>query len=484
MAVLSMHSNSLKSGVPKLGVPKLGVLALARPTFDVPYAEEMAAKAFAQLDAAGFVTVGPRNLLFDADSARQAVAELVHEKFDALLLLQVTFTDASMTLELAKAIQAPLAIWAFPEPRTGGRLRLNSFCGLNLAGHALGRADYSYRYLYQAPDAKQHLSSPLTWKTNTQPKSRSKSALPRLKKADIAKAEAMLNGLKDRRIGLIGEHPTGFDTCRFDDASVKALTGISIDRIALGDLFKRSAAAPAKSVTKLRDQVAGLKGIESVDQPQLNKSLSLFEGMASLKNEHGLSAFAVRCWPEMFTDYGCAICGPMGMMNAAGVPAACEADVYGAITALMLQEVAKAPSWLVDIVDMDTRDNSAVFWHCGSAPETMRDPAYAAEAQIHSNRKMPLLYQFPLKPGRITLARLSQANNRPHLMLATGDVLRAPISFTGTSAVVTFDAPVEAALQGLIGGAYEHHVAMVYGDHLAIMAAVGKKLGLPVTTLY
>jgi hypothetical protein len=462
---------------------RYGVLALARPTFDVPYAEEMAAKAFAKLDAAGFTTFGPRALLFDADSARQAAAGLAHEKLDGLLLLQVTFTDASMTLELAESIKAPLAIWAFPEPRIGERLRLNSFCGLNLAAHALGRASLGYRYLYQSPDSDISLPHPSTWKANTPPRNRSKSALPRNTQANKAEAVALLACLKDRRIGLIGEHPSGFDTCRFDEASIQKLTGISIDRIALGELFKRAASAAPESISSLRKQVAGLKGIDAVDQPQLAKSLSLFEGMAALKDEHGLSAFAVRCWPEMFTEYGCAICGPMGMMNAAGVPAACEADVYGAITALMLQEVSKAPSWLVDIVDMDTKDNSSVFWHCGSAPESMRDLSYAAEAQIHSNRKMPLLYQFPLKPGRITIARLSQANNRPHLMLATGKVIRAPISFTGTSAVVKLDAPVEAALQGLIGGAYEHHVAMVYGDHLATMAAVGKSLGLPVTTL-
>ncbi len=232
-----------------------------------------------------------------------------------------------------------------------------------------------------------------------------------------------------------------------------------------------------------RGAVAGLKGIGEVDQAQLAKSLSLFEGLASLKDEKGLSAFAVRCWPEMFTEYGCAICGPMGMMNQAGTPAACEADVYGAVTALMLQEIAGEPSWLVDIVDMDAQENTSVFWHCGSAPEAMRDPATPAEAQIHSNRRMPLLYQFPLKPGRITIARLSQANNRPHLMVAGGEVLQAPISFTGTSGVVRFDAPAERALQGLIGQGYEHHVAMVYGDHLGAVAALGQALGLPVRPL-
>lgn len=460
-----------------------GVLALARPTFDVPYAEEMAGRAFAALDAAGVKTVGPRGLLFDADAARKAAADLQGRDLAGLLLLQVTFTDASMTLELAREIDAPLAIWAFPEPRLGGRLRLNSFCGLNLAAHALGRAGVSFSYLYQSPDSASGQTDMSAWaRKELVPPGKSRGSVESTG-SDAARARAVLDGLKGRRIGLIGEHPAGFDTCRFDDVELRKLTGISIDRIALGELFGRAAqVTPAASTERLRD-VAALKGIDGVDQEQLRKSLTLFEGLASLKDERGLSAFAVRCWPEMFTEYGCAICGPMGMMNGAGVPAACEADVLGAVTALMLQEIAGAPSWLVDIVDMDADDGTTVFWHCGSAPDQMRDPAHAAEAQIHSNRKMPLLMQFPLKPGRITIARLSQANNDPHLMVAAGEVIRAPISFTGTSGVVKLDGAMDLNLHGLIGGAYEHHVAMIYGDHSGAVAALGEALGLPVRTL-
>ncbi|MGL4635409.1 MAG: L-fucose/L-arabinose isomerase family protein [Beijerinckiaceae bacterium] len=459
----------------------IGVLALARPTFDVPYAEEMAAKAFATLDAAGIATVGPRTLLFDADAARAAAATLQAEKLDALLLLQVTFTDASMTLELAKEIKAPLSIWAFPEPRTGGRLRLNSFCGLNLAGHALGRAGVPYQYLFQAADKS--IGKGLSSFSASVGATAVNTAKATPSHNEKTAAESVLADLKGRKIGLIGEHPAGFDTCRYDANTLSNLTGISVDRFALADLFSRAAQTTPAATAVRRKDVAHLKGIDAVDQAQLDKSLTLFEGLASLKSDNGLSAFAVRCWPEMFTEYGCAICGPMGMMNGSGVPAACEADVYGAVTALMMQEVAKAPSWLVDIVDMDANDGTTVFWHCGSAPASMRDPAYDAEAQIHSNRKMPLLYQFPLKPGRITIARLSQANNQPHLLVGSGEVVRAPISFTGTSGVVKLDAAMDKALHGLIGGGYEHHVAMVYGDHTGAMVALGQRLGLPVRHL-
>src|SRR5688572_14752367 len=97
---------------------RIGVLPLARPTFDVPFAEENAQNAFAALDASGHTILGTRDLLFDASTAEAALAALATHRLDLLLLLQVTFTDASMTVRIAENSRAPLAIWAFPEPRT------------------------------------------------------------------------------------------------------------------------------------------------------------------------------------------------------------------------------------------------------------------------------------------------------------------------------------------------------------------------------
>ena len=81
---------------------RIGVLPLARPTFDVPYAQEMAASAYAALDAAGHVLVGARDLLFDAAATEAALAALAGERLDLLLVLQVTFTDATMTVKIAE----------------------------------------------------------------------------------------------------------------------------------------------------------------------------------------------------------------------------------------------------------------------------------------------------------------------------------------------------------------------------------------------
>ena len=69
---------------------RYGVAALARPTFDVPFAEEMKERAFAALAAAGIEAVGPRELLFDRAAAERAIGEIrAAAPIDLLLVLQV-----------------------------------------------------------------------------------------------------------------------------------------------------------------------------------------------------------------------------------------------------------------------------------------------------------------------------------------------------------------------------------------------------------
>lgn len=464
---------------------RIGTLALARPTFDVPFAEEIAATAFAALEREGHEIVGPRTLLFDAVAAEAALAALEGEVLDLLLLLQVTFTDASMTVAIGRHAGAPLALWAFPEPRTGGRLRLNSFCGLNLAAHALGRAGIAYRWLYAAPDAATldaDLAELVAGTRAVEPPL--PHPPPEPEEADARAADSVLERLAGTRIGLIGEHPVGFDTCRYDPGALRAMAGIGVERIALPDLFAAARAVAPERIAQTKSEVAArLSGTDALDQPQLERSLAVYHALAGLAREKNLSALAVRCWPEMFTEFGCASCGPMAFLSQERTPCACEADVYGALTSLILQELAGAPAFLADIVDMDAASETGVLWHCGLAPASMADPATPPAAQIHSNRKMPLLQEFALAPGRITLARLSQAHNAPALVIAGAEIVAGPKSFSGTSGLVRFDKPVADVTRALIDGGLEHHVSLVYGDVRPALRALAARLSLPIVEL-
>nr|WHW29420.1 hypothetical protein [uncultured bacterium] len=460
---------------------KIGILPLGRPTFDVSYAQEKLTGMLAALDVTGHTICGPRNLLFDAAETRAALDDLGSQSVDRLLLLQVTFTDASMTVEAANAIDVPLSIWAVPEPRIGGRLRLNAFCGLNLASHALGLAGKRFSWMYADPDDQvgPRLATMLDDVEGVLPMSVTEQT-PK----GSERAEEIVRTVRGKRIGRIGEHPVGFDTCAYDAENLKALTGVEVDALEIDGLFDTARNAKRGEVSNVRKLVAAdLFNLDQVDQQELDRSLRLKVALDEIRGRAKYDAFAIRCWPETFTEYGGAVCGPVSMLGEARVPCACEADVYGAVTQLILQEAAQEPVFLADLVDMDIDDGTGVVWHCGQAPLSMRDDAVAAQATVHTNRKMPLLYEFTLKPGRVTFLRLSQAHGQTRFVIASGKMLRRPMAFTGTSGVVRFDNPVGDVLNNVMASGLEHHMALAYGDHRELLRQVAGVMGLPVLEL-
>ena len=458
---------------------RIGLAAIARETFDLALAERVFTEAMTTLRGLGHELVGPAEMLFSPDDLD--LSAYSSGTLDRLLVMQITFADAGMVLRLAKATACPILLWGFPETRWGGRPRLNSLCGINLAAHALGRAGSAYNYLYAGAAESERLAEALEARPLEPP--------PAINVIDVeptsqSAAESILDALDQSAIGLVGEHPAGFETCRFDEEWLRQELGVKIDRIPLDLLFEIARGQPETAIAPVRERAhSSLAGVDEVDGEATNGTLRLYASLKEMAADRSLAGFAVRCWPEMFTEMGCAVCGAMGFLNEDGISSACEADILGDVTNLMLQELAGEPPWMVDLVDVVEDDNSAVLWHCGMAPLSMADPACTPSADVHANRKKPLLQAFTLKPGRITLARLSQARNTPQLVIATGEVASRPASFCGTSGVVRFDQPVNDLLDRLMALGLEHHVSIAYGEHRPALRALAAKLHLPLVEL-
>ncbi len=442
--------------------PRIGVLAVGRNTFDVSYAHEIQAEALQALKGLDIDLVGTPELLFDAEQITQALAALQSEHLDMVLLLQVTFTDAAMTMEIARQLDAPLVMWSFPEPRTGGRLRLNSLCGINLAAHALSRVHLSYDFVHGKPSDENVVS----------------------RIHDFARAAAVRQSLRDVRIGVIGRHPDGFDACMFSHNECRELFGIEIeehDLIGFLDTVKELDDSVALPHYEDRRQV--MVNLADMDREVTLKSLKAYEGMRRLISRRNYAGLAVRCWPEFFTHYGAAACGAIALLNEHFIPGGCEADVHGVITSLILQRLAGEPAFNTDLVDIDPETDTCVFWHCGQAPVQMADPEVPIKATIHSNRKLPLLNEFPLKPGRFTMARLSKGHDKTTMIIGAGEMLRAPLAFSGTSGVARLDSPANEVLENLMRAGLEHHTAIVYGEHRPALRILAGHLNLGVVEL-
>lgn len=440
----------------------LGFVALARTTFDIELALDMTEQVRAGLRDADFALIGPADLVSTLDEAGAAADLLRQMPLDALLVFQATFADSTLLTRLTDALDAPPVLWAVPEAPSGGRLRLNALCGINLGAHALARARLPHTTIYAPPgDAE---------------------AMGKLRA--VAQAGSVARRLKGARLGRVGEHPDGFDTCIPHAYALRTRFGVEMVQFALGDVFDAVRAADPARVEAVREQVdEQVAGLDEVDQSALRGTLAAYTALQDLARDQRLDGLAVRCWPQFFTELGCAACGALSLLNEAQVPAACETDVNGALTQLVLQWISGEPAFDCDLVSFDRDANTAVLWHCGKAPLSMADPDYVPRATVHSNRKQPLLMEFPLKPGRVTLARISEATGEYRLVIGTGEMIRAPLSFGGTSGVLRWDRPAQDVLDTVLGEGLEHHLALTYGDHEAALLALAKLLDLPVLRL-
>jgi len=382
---------------------------------------------------------------------------------DLLLLFQATFADSSMIMSLAEIIDAPILLWAIPEDHTGGRLRLNSFCGINLAGHALTRAGRHYGYMFAAPEDPAVLKKIFT----------------------LAKAGYTRNVLRQSRLGRVGENPDGFETCLFDPDLIKKMFGLEVMQFDLTeDIFPLARQIEGSRIDTIQAQLGEkVVGLDELESAPTRGTLSVYAAMQDLAKQNGLGGFAVRCWPEFFTEMGCAACGAMSMLSEELIPCSCEADLNGTITQMILQTISEEPAFGTDIVSLDEERDALVIWHCGLAPLSMADSVGKKGVTVHSNRKLPLLFEFTLKPGTVTIARLTESTGEYRLVIGRGEIVRGPKSFSGTSGWLKFDRPVNEFLDVIMTEGLEHHISLTYGDHLDELVAFAQLVNIPILNL-
>lgn len=439
---------------------KIAFIPLARTTFDIPFAKEMANAAKKTLVDAQLELVGPADLITDVLGVEQTIQDLAGVEIDLVVIFQATFADSSMATALAEALDAPIFLWAVPEPHTGGRLRLNSFCGINLTGHALTRAGIFYGYVYAAPEDLSVFNKITTY----------------------ARAGRARRTLQNAQLGRVGENPDGFETCLLRPDEIKKRFGLEIVQLQLQeDIFPKVRALKPTHTQPIKDNLAQkVSNLDEMDADAVHGSLSTYRVLKDLAKEKDLQGFAVRCWPEFFTELGCAACGAMSMLSDEMIPCSCEADVNGTITQLILQSISGSQAFGTDMVSVDEERDALVLWHCGLAPLSMADPQSEKRVTIHSNRKLPLLMDFPLKPGRVTFARLSEARGDFTLAIGEGEIIRAPQSFSGTSGLIKFNQPAHDVINTILGEGLEHHISITYGTFKKELIALANMLDLPV----
>lgn len=462
-------------------MPRVIVIPTARATFAVDAARERAAAARALIAALGGDVRGPVGLVVTEQDA-DAAASFLNPGADLVINVCATFSDASPALRLYPRVAKPLLLWAFREPGpVGDRLWLNSLCGATLFGHAIVGAGGSVRLLHgdpEEPRVRDVLRSALAGELPAAVRSRD----PGRPRAGHEIARRALRSLRGAVIGLVGEAPTGFTPSEYDPGLLEKMLGMTVGTVTTEEIFRRvHAVSAAERQAELAAACAAQPSLASVDRAQAELAAATTTAVRSWVDRESLAAIAVRCWPEFPVELGVCPCSSLSRVADMGTPAACERDVYGAATMLLLEALGSGPTYLVDIVDLESGANVIRAWHCGSAATGLAaDPANATQA-VHCNRKIGVAGDFPLKTGPVILARLAEDPGAGlRLLITSGQSLAGPNRFQGNTASIRLDADAEEFVHGLVTGGFPHHTVLAWTDVRPRLRAAADLLGIPV----
>ena len=198
--------------------------------------------------------------------------------------------------------------------------------------------------------------------------------------------------------------------------------------------------------------------------------------------EKGIGALASRCWPDFFTAFGTPVCAVLSILNDLGVAAACEGDLYGALSMYLAMQATGQSAFFGDPVSLDEAENTLTFWHCGMAACSLAHPDAGACTGVHCNRKIGPTMEFGCRPASaVTVFRIGKKPDGGfRFLVARGQALEKPRQFYGTSVVVKTESPVRALVEQTVRAGWEPHFAVAYGDAMRELKILGDLLNIEV----
>jgi len=425
----------------------VGYIALSKASWKTPKICDLMGATLDNLKNLPVEIVHGKGLTTTEFEAAELCDEFTRRDVGLIIIHFATFPVGAIIPAVAQRARVPILLFANPEsPKMGGTLEQNSFCGANMGAHILARMNKKYSFVFGLPqDAARIMAPPVN-------------------------VLSCIHQLRSTRIGLVGGRAPGFYTSNFDEMKLRAQLGVSVEVIEILELVneagKLSAADVAKGVDGVRKSAAGVRNVST---KELELAGKLFQSFKKVADKYQLTAYAVRCWPELPDIYGIAPCSVIGMLNDAKLTASCEGDIPGAVT-MEIQRLlsgGKLP-FFVDLISFDIKDNTAVVWHCGAAPVSLcrsfKETALRLHLRVDGGDKKGVTNEFPLKSGRVTLAKLDESRDGYRMLIASGTALDTGQIVRGNPLRVRLDGKVETLINTVMKQGFEHHYSVVHAD--------------------
>lgn len=304
-------------------------------------------------EAWDFELVPIREGLLDAQMAEDAARRLRAAEIDFLLLQNAACSMGEQLVPLSK-VAPRMGLWATPDPRQEGEIRIHSVVSMSQYASILKR------YL-------RHYDVPFKWFYGHVEEERFRHRL-----GITIRALKAIKALSQARVGWVGGLSPGFYDMIFDERKLEhRLEGARVfphDMAEIVSLAKEVGQDEALAIAG--DATAAASEVKVTSEAMMRVS-RVYLALKELAARHNYSALAVECWPKMQAMYGVAPCMAYSWLGSEdGMAVSCEGDVMGALSMQLLNELTQAPgsSTLLDMTALDPETGAMLMWHCGVSP--------------------------------------------------------------------------------------------------------------------
>ena len=429
---------------------KLGVVCLTRNTFDFNAAASLyedIKKDLSKIENLELCAV--EKIIMTQDEAIETGKFFASNLVDAIAVISGTFHLGHLVLEIKKICNKPLLLWGLPElPYNGGKIRLNSVCGVNLNASNLTKAGYTdFTYTVSNKIDENWLD-----------------------------AIRMMVALKSANVGIIGYRADGFFNVGIDELATYKKFGCLVNHYELNDIWSYKESEDA--IAFYEEKIKKIFDLKAVNETQVKKVATLASKLKNFMTDKNIKIMALRCWPEFAAGFGISPCAAMSLLQDEGYILACEGDIDCGLTMLCHQAAGAITPFMADLSQVNLEEGTALMWHDGVAACSLCDGICTPTLDSYFAGGKGVTAGFVMKSGAMNMARLDSINGKYRLFQEKGTALPMDKILAGTYAKVKFEHPMKDVLDRVVYTGVAHHVSMVYGDFTKAFEIFARLLGI------
>lgn len=443
----------------KIGVAPVRRAVWTHKPFNQPEAvkyKEIIEKAILGYDAevVNLDFLNDEGILFNNEDAEVVAKKFIEEGVDGVFIPHCNFGCEEAVAKLCKMVGKPVLLWGpkdYINPEDLYRYR-DSQCGLFATSKVLGMYDVPFSYIENCD-----IDDPIFDEGYRK----------------FLGVVSTVKAFRSMRIGQISTRPASFLSVKCNEMELLEKFGVEIVPITLMDLKKMFNDTIKNRNTEVMEMVSEMKKtfkLNGIGEEQLVQIASLKLTVETWALSEKLSAVATQCWGPMIETIGIAPCFALGDVCDDGLPFICEADIHGAVTAVLAMAASRytTPIFLADItIRHPDKKNAELLWHCGVFAKSLAKHQDDLQISCHYNRLCPAVGEWELKGGEISIVRFDGAKGNYSLFLGNAKGTQGPKTVGAYMWIEVDD--WSKWEKKLIYGPYIHHCVGIHANVVPVL---------------